>query len=290
MSPYDRRSVCSRATRARCVRCLALSQCHAGSHSRAIAQPGRVRVSAARICPGKRRRMDQRVARVAQLSADQRDIVVLFYFDDMGAADIQRFWACRTARYELSRGESDVCAASSTTTASTTYQSGRRAKVHSDFSTTAKSARAAIPVPEVPLESIRSRSRTLGNRDRLRMLVACGVIALAAIAAGALSLKLYGGIQFWFSGDRRVGLFHSLTFVDLPNVNDLHSITAKARVPGRLSGGNAGGSTSRSHHLRSNRPSDVYHNAIPQSAQQIPSALHARRRRDRQRSEPPDVE
>jgi hypothetical protein len=103
--------------------------------------------------------------------------------------------------------------------------------MHSDFSTTAKSARAAILVPSVPLENIMSRSRALGNRDRLRTIVVCGAMALAAIGAAATGSKLYGGIQFWLSGSQGAVTIHSMAVVSPPLGNDLRVIAAKATFP-----------------------------------------------------------
>lgn len=100
--------------------------------------------------------------------------------------------------------------------------------MHSDFPTTAKSARAAIPVPNVPLEKILRRSRALSNHDRLRMVVAAGALALAAVAGGTVGPKIYGGIQFWFSGGRWAVAVHSLTIMSPPTVAELRTVTKNA--------------------------------------------------------------
>jgi hypothetical protein len=93
---------------------------------------------------------------------------------------------------------------------------------------TAKSARAAIPVPIVPLQRIVGRSRALANRDRLRTVVACGVVALAAIGATTVGTKLYDGIQFWISGDRGAAIVHSMAVMSPPLAGDLRAVAAKA--------------------------------------------------------------
>ncbi len=103
--------------------------------------------------------------------------------------------------------------------------------MHSDFSATAKAVRAAIPVPSISLETIRGRSRARERRGRLRMVVACGVLALGAVGAGTVGAKLYNGIQVWLAGNRGAMLVRSFSLVSSPSASDLRTIAAKATFP-----------------------------------------------------------
>ncbi|HTA40314.1 MAG TPA: hypothetical protein VK760_14620 [Candidatus Acidoferrales bacterium] len=103
--------------------------------------------------------------------------------------------------------------------------------MHADFSIAAKSARAALAVPAVPLERIVNRSRALGNRDRLRSVVLCGAMVLAAAAATTVGTRLYSGIQIWLSGNRAAVIVHSMAIVSPPLGNDLRALAAKATFP-----------------------------------------------------------
>lgn len=103
--------------------------------------------------------------------------------------------------------------------------------MHSEFSMLAKSARAAIAVPDVPFDNIVSRSRALGYRARLRTVVACGALALAAVAGGTVGPKVYDGIQFWFSGGRWAAVMHSFASMNPPSPSDLRGVTARATFP-----------------------------------------------------------
>lgn len=103
--------------------------------------------------------------------------------------------------------------------------------MHSDFSIMAKSARAALPVPGVPLGDIVNRSRALGNRGRLRMVVTSGALALAAVAGGTVGTKVYDGVQFWISGSRGTVMMHSLAITNSPTRRELRDLSARATFP-----------------------------------------------------------
>lgn len=102
--------------------------------------------------------------------------------------------------------------------------------MYSDFSTAAKSARGAIAVPALSMEVIRGRSRSVGIRERVRKLAACGALAVGLLG-GAVAAKVYGGVEFWLSGGKAALVLHSFAMIGTPTAADLRRITADATFP-----------------------------------------------------------
>lgn len=103
--------------------------------------------------------------------------------------------------------------------------------MQSDFSASAKAARAALLVPELPMDSIHRRSRAIGRNDRIRSFAAGGAIALGAVGASALGMKLYDGIGVWLSGDRAAVVARSFAIENAPMPADLKALSDRATFP-----------------------------------------------------------
>lgn len=102
----------------------------------------------------------------------------------------------------------------------------------SDFSAKGRSARELIPVPELPLDAIRSRSRAARARGRMQAVIACAAISLGAIGAGTgLGEKLYDGVRVWLSGDKVAMTMTSFVMVRQPTAADLRGAIAGATFP-----------------------------------------------------------
>lgn len=101
-----------------------------------------------------------------------------------------------------------------------------------DFAASGRSARDLIPVPELPLESIRHRSRTASARGRLRALTLCVTICLAGLGAGAaFGEKIYAGVRVWLAGGKAAVVVSSLVMVREPTAADLRNVVARATFP-----------------------------------------------------------
>lgn len=104
--------------------------------------------------------------------------------------------------------------------------------MHSDFSALGKSAKALIPVPEVPMDLIRGRVRAATRQARLGAIIACGAIALIAVgAATGLGARFYDGVRVWLSGDKAALTIHSFVMVREPTASDLQRVVARATFP-----------------------------------------------------------
>jgi hypothetical protein len=102
----------------------------------------------------------------------------------------------------------------------------------SDFSAKGRSARDLIPVPDLPLNAIRSRSHAARARGRLQAIAACAAIAAGAIGAGSgLGEKVYDGVRVWLSGDKVAVAMTSFVMVRQPTAADLRDTIAGATFP-----------------------------------------------------------
>ena len=101
--------------------------------------------------------------------------------------------------------------------------------MHSDFSTRGRSVRELIPVPTVPLDSIRRRSRAARARGRMRTIVACAAIVIAALGTGAgVGAKIYDRVHVWLSGGRSAIVVHSGVIMRHPIGSELREAIAHA--------------------------------------------------------------
>lgn len=102
----------------------------------------------------------------------------------------------------------------------------------SDFSAMGKAARALIPVPKLPIDSIRARARSATTRDRLRALIVCGAIGIAILGTGAaVGEKVYDGVRVWLSGGNAALTVRSLVMVREPTLSDLRKVVSRATFP-----------------------------------------------------------
>lgn len=101
-----------------------------------------------------------------------------------------------------------------------------------DFSTAGRTARERIPVPAVPLEIIRERSRADQRRAGMRKAILCATLAVAAVGAAAgFSSRIYDGIRVWLAGSKAAIEIRSLVTVSDPTATDLRRVVAHATFP-----------------------------------------------------------
>lgn len=101
-----------------------------------------------------------------------------------------------------------------------------------DFSESGRSAREHIPVPELPLASIRTRTSAARARARLQAVLACAAITLGAIGAGSgVGEKIYTGVRVWLSGGKVAMRMDSFVMVRQPTAADVREVTAHATFP-----------------------------------------------------------
>lgn len=102
----------------------------------------------------------------------------------------------------------------------------------SSFSATGKAARELIPVPELPMDLIRVRSRRATTRDRVRALIVYFAIGIAVLGAGAaVGQKLYDGVRVWLSGGKAALNISSFVMVREPTALDLRHVVERASFP-----------------------------------------------------------
>lgn len=100
----------------------------------------------------------------------------------------------------------------------------------SDFSAMGRSARELIPVPALPLESIRSGSHRARARGRMQAIVVCAALSLCALGAGA-GAKMYHDAQVRLSGGKITATVHSGVLMRQPTAADLRKAIARATFP-----------------------------------------------------------
>lgn len=101
-----------------------------------------------------------------------------------------------------------------------------------DFSAAGRSARELIPVPEVPMKSIRERSYALSARARVRAFVIGGALSLATLGtAAAVGTGALNGVRVWLSGGKASMSVSSLAMVRQPTASDLRNVIAHATFP-----------------------------------------------------------
>lgn len=104
--------------------------------------------------------------------------------------------------------------------------------MHSDFSTLARSAKGTIPVPDIPMEALRSHARRGAARERLRTFVAGTAICLVALGVGAgFGRTIYDGVSVWWSGGNESIILRSLATTMFPTIADLRGVLARATFP-----------------------------------------------------------
>jgi hypothetical protein len=129
-----------------------------------------------------------------------------------------------------------------------------------NFSTAGRTARERIPVPAVPLETIRERSRAAARREGVRNAILCATLAFAVVGAAAgLGSKIYDGIRVWLSGGTAAIEIRSLVTVSDPTATDLRNAITRATFPVVLPVGlPAGSRVVRLAFAPAERPTSVY--------------------------------
>lgn len=103
--------------------------------------------------------------------------------------------------------------------------------MQSSFSMTARSARDRIAVPDVPMEAIHSRLRTVKARGRARLAI-CAALCLAAFGASAVfGAGIVDGVRVWLSGDRGAVAIGSFVMVREPIAADVRDAIGRATFP-----------------------------------------------------------
>ena len=102
----------------------------------------------------------------------------------------------------------------------------------SDFSAAGRTARELIPVPELPLQSIRRRSRAAAKNGRFGIIAACASVAIALVVAGTgVGAKLYDGVRVWLTGSKIEMSIHSGVIMREPDAVLLRREMAHATFP-----------------------------------------------------------
>jgi hypothetical protein len=102
----------------------------------------------------------------------------------------------------------------------------------SNFAEVGKHLQTTIPVPELPVASIRNRLRDANARHRSRVLIACALAAITVLGSGTvLAAMMFGGVRIWLSGDKAAFAIHSFAMVQNPNADDLRRVTTDATFP-----------------------------------------------------------
>ena len=102
--------------------------------------------------------------------------------------------------------------------------------MHSDFSTKGRSAMESIPVPALPLDAIRLRSRRARVRGRVQIMAACAALSIGAIGAG-VGAKIIDGVHVWLVGGKATSVVRSGVLLRKPMPADLRSAIAHATFP-----------------------------------------------------------
>jgi hypothetical protein len=101
----------------------------------------------------------------------------------------------------------------------------------SDFTEAGRRFQEAIPVPELPIASIRDRSRARRMQHRSRLVIAGVLAALAVLASGSVLAARNSGIRLWLSGNSATMRITSFAAITNPTPEDLHRIVADATFP-----------------------------------------------------------
>ena len=102
----------------------------------------------------------------------------------------------------------------------------------SNFAEVGKQLQTEIPVPELPVGSIRNRLRDANTRHRSHVLIACALAAIAVLGSGTLlAAMMFGGVRVWLSGNKAAVDMTSFALILNPNADDLRRVTTDATFP-----------------------------------------------------------
>ena len=92
--------------------------------------------------------------------------------------------------------------------------------------------RELIPVPALPMDSIRRRSRAARARSRMRAIITCAAMGLAALGTvTGVGAKIYDGVHVWLSGGKSAIVVHSAVIMRHPMGSELREAVAHATFP-----------------------------------------------------------
>ncbi len=101
-----------------------------------------------------------------------------------------------------------------------------------NFAEAGKHVQTEMPVPELPIASIRNRLRDANTRHRSHVLIACALAAIAVLGSGTLlAAMLLGGVRVWLSGNKAAVDMTSFALILNPNADDLRRVTTDATFP-----------------------------------------------------------
>jgi len=98
----------------------------------------------------------------------------------------------------------------------------------SDFADAGRRFEAALRIPELPITSIRNRSRAKRARHHWHLVIACALALLVMVGSGAVLAAKLSGIRIWLSGNNATVAFHSLATIVNPTAEDLRRVIADA--------------------------------------------------------------
>jgi hypothetical protein len=101
----------------------------------------------------------------------------------------------------------------------------------SDFAAAGRRFQAAIPVPDLPISSIRDRSRAGRAQHRSRLIVACALAAIAVLGSGSVLAARMSGMRIWLSGNSASGTITSFATITNPTPEDLRRVVSDATFP-----------------------------------------------------------
>jgi len=101
----------------------------------------------------------------------------------------------------------------------------------SDFAKAGRRFQAAIPVPELPIASIRGRARARRAQHRSHLIVAFVLAALAVLGSGSVLAAKMSGMRIWLLGNNATSTITSFTTVTNPTPADLRRVVANATFP-----------------------------------------------------------
>jgi len=103
--------------------------------------------------------------------------------------------------------------------------------MQSDFAEHGRLVMESLAVPEVPLATIRRRSRAARSLARAQAVVALILVLCAAGTGVSLGAKIYDGMKVWLSGSKAALVVDSFTMLREPMDAEFRAIIARATFP-----------------------------------------------------------
>lgn len=101
-----------------------------------------------------------------------------------------------------------------------------------DFADAAKSARAQLYVPDVPLQRILEGSALERKRSKVRTwLLSTAIVLAMAGTAAAITTNGFNGVRLWFSGNKTTVAIQSFGMFREPTLSDVRNIVTGVEFP-----------------------------------------------------------